>query len=142
MGKPKLTAQQKRDLEKQNREFDAKRRKMLKDKKLSEFAKKKLGRPADISLVQAATMTAAEIAREIKKGRTVSGFEDYIAEHYDQPMVRDVRVKDIEKRQSQMGGFWHEGTIKTGPGQSIADSARALFSTKKAPPPPGRSTWW
>jgi hypothetical protein len=137
-----LSREQKRELEKKNRELDAQRRKMAKDKKLSDAARKKLSKPADINLLQAATMTAAQIARELKKGKTVSGYEEFIADNYGQEMVRDVRVKDIEKRQKALGGIYHEGTVKTGAKQSIADSAREMFGNKKASPPPGRSTWW
>lgn len=97
----------------------------------------------DISGAQARKMSPAQILRELKKGKTVSGISDYLADHYDAGMVRDVPVREIAKLQKRMGSLWDVETVKTKPGGGIVDSARELFGKGKGQPPPnGRSSWW
>jgi hypothetical protein len=96
----------------------------------------------DIPAEKAKRMSAKDILREIKKGKTVSGYSDFLDEHYGRSMVRDVKLKDIEKAEKQKGSFWYEGTVQTGKAKSVADTARMLFGKGKAAPPPGRNSWW
>jgi hypothetical protein len=96
----------------------------------------------DIDAKKASKMKPADILKEIKRGKTVSGYSDYLAEHMGKDMVRDVKVKDIEKVEKKMGSYWFEGTVSTKPGGGIADTARELFGKGARKPPPGRSSWW
>lgn len=97
----------------------------------------------DIGRDRALKMSPAQIIRELRRGKTISGYSDYLAEHMGKDMVRDVREKDIKNLEKKLGSYWHEGTVRTGITRSTLDSARELFGKNgKASPPPGRSTWW
>jgi hypothetical protein len=101
-----------------------------------------MGKKPDIDAKKAAKMSPKQILAEIKKGKTVSGYSDYLAEHMGRDMVKDVKIKDIQKVEQKMGSYWHEGTISTKRGGGIADTARELFGKGARKPPPGRSSWW
>jgi hypothetical protein len=97
----------------------------------------------DFDGVQARKMTPRQILRELKKGKTVSGYNDYIAEHYGKDVVKDVPLREIEKIAKKMGSTWETQTIKTRPGGGTLASVRELFGKGKGqPPPPGRTSWW
>jgi len=97
----------------------------------------------DFDGVQARRMSPAQILKELKKGKTVSGFNDYIADHYGKDVIKDVPVKEIQKIQKKMGSTWEAQTIKTRPGGGTLDSVRELFGKGKGQPPPnGRISWW
>lgn len=97
----------------------------------------------DYDGMQARKMSPAQILKEIKKGKTVSGYNDYIAEHYGKGVVKDVPVKEIEKIQKKMGSTWAAETVKAFPGSSTLESVRELFGKGKGQPPPnGRNSWW
>jgi hypothetical protein len=96
----------------------------------------------DIDAKAASKMSPKKILAEIRKGKTVSGYSDYLEEHFGVDLVKDVSVKDIEKVEKKMGSVWHEGTITTRRGGGIADTARELFGSKGKPPPNGRKSWW
>ncbi len=73
---------------------------------------KKETKPADISAKDAAKMSPRKILAEIKKGRTVTGFDQNLAEHLGSGEMKNKPVKDIDKDFARRGSFDHEGAAK------------------------------
>lgn len=96
----------------------------------------------DVPEEKAKRMSAKDVLREIRKGRTVSGYSDYLDEHFGVEMVKDVPLREIEKLERRKGSLWTEGTISTRRGGGLADTARELFGKGAQKPPNGRSSWW
>lgn len=67
---------------------------------------------ADISAQDAAKMKPTEILKEIRKGRTVTGFSPQLAEHLGNGKMKNKPIKDIDKDYARRGSFDYEGVIK------------------------------
>lgn len=81
-----------------------------------------MAKKPDISAAQAAKMTPKKIAQEILKGKTVSGYAG--DEH---GLVKDARLKAIQKELKSKGGYYHEGTIQANRGKAAYDTIKFLF---------------
>jgi hypothetical protein len=81
-----------------------------------------MAKKPDISAAQAAKMSPKKIAQEILKGKTVSGYAG--DEH---GLVKDARIKDVQKELKNKGGYWHEGTVQTGKAKSTYDTIKFLL---------------
>lgn len=96
---------------------------------------------ADYTQEQARKMPLKKLIQEIKKGKTVSGYND-MEEETGKTFIKDKPVKEIERELTRKGSFYHEGTVKDSARGSIVGSARELFGNGRAAPPAGRKSWW
>lgn len=131
-----MSREEKRAMEARNRLIDKEQREARKK------GRKVASNKPDIDGAKAARMSAKDILKALKQGKTVSGYDQWMVDNYGAKLIRDVPLKEIEKRKKMLGDVDAEGTYKTKRTTAIGDSARELFSNKRADPPPGRTTWW
>ena len=66
----------------------------------------------DVSARDAARMTPRQILTEIRKGRTVTGFDPERAEHLGNGKLKDTPVRKLDKEYERRGTFDFEGTLE------------------------------
>lgn len=68
-------------------------------------------RKPDFSAKQASRMTPKQILAEIRKGKTVTGFDPMRAEHLGNGKLKDTPIRKLDKDYERKGTFDFEGTL-------------------------------
>jgi hypothetical protein len=103
-------------------------------------------------------LSAKDVLKAIREGKTVTGYEPWCAENLGDDKVKNVPIKTIEAQKKKLGGLDEEGTFKNTRRNSVRDSLddlRGQRSPRGKNPPAGaggrgpvnedgtpRKSWW
>jgi hypothetical protein len=87
----------------------------------------KKDKPPDYNAEQASRMTPKKILEEIRKGKTVTGFDYEIAEHLGKSSVKDFPVKKLDKEFARKGRLDMDTVIKHRVGKGLVADLRSVL---------------